>query len=210
MNYIYRILLDFRLYTDAALVVFANTVLVYMAAAILHYPTPSPTLAAIQLLYNNFLAALSAASNGGKLLTLAKNQARAELVIGLRLLVLYVEANGNNDPKKLLSSGFLIHGGANSSWPLPAFPMIMSIFDGPYHGSFYVKISKVDFTLMYKLRYTTDTFGPDARWIAVPPITSTTFLVEGLEPGTKIWIQVCSLNSKGQSEWSDPAYFMIR
>lgn len=126
------------------------------------------------------------------------------------MLALYVEANGNNHPETLLSSGFLITGGPNSSRPLAGIPLILSIFDGPYHGSFYVKIGNVDYALMYEMRYTTDAFGPEARWNEVTPITSTTFLVEGLEPGTKIWIQVCSLNSKGQSEWSDPAYFMVR
>ncbi len=114
MNYIYRITLAFMYYTDAALIVFANTVLVYMAAAILYFPTPNPTLAGMQLLYNNFLAAIAAAANGGKILTLAKNQARADLLIGMRMLALYVEANGNNDPETLLSSGFLIHGGAKT------------------------------------------------------------------------------------------------
>lgn len=83
MNYIYRITLAFMYYTDAALIVFTNTVLVYMAAAILFFPTPNPTLAGMQLLYNNFLAAIAAAANGGKILTLAKNQARADLLVGL-------------------------------------------------------------------------------------------------------------------------------
>ena len=209
MNYTYRVSLSFMTYSDAQLVVFTLTILTNLAASLI-FLTPSPTIAAMQLLYNNFVAALAAAANGGKTLTLHKNQARLNLLNGLRLLVLYIEANGNNDPYIMLGSGFLIHGGPNVSHPLAASPLILSVSDGPYHGSFYVKISNVDFALMYELRYTTDPFGPDARWNEVTPITSTTFLVEGLEPGTKIWIQVRSLNTPGRSEWSDPTYFMVR
>ena len=90
MNYIYKVSLAFMTYSDAALIILANTILVYMAAAILNFPSPIPTLAAFQLLYNNFIAAISAAASGGRILILAKNPARADLLIGMRMLALYV------------------------------------------------------------------------------------------------------------------------
>ena len=209
MNYIFKISLGFAHYSDAVLAIFSSTVLAYMAGN-LNFVTPSPTLIAMQLLHDNFMAAVSAAASGGVILVAQKNLAKADLIAGLRLLALYVEANGQNSPIIMLGSGFLITGGPKSDRPLGATPLIWGVSDGTHSGSFVVKISSVDYALMYELRYTSDPFGPDARWNLVPPITSTTFTVEGVEEGTKIWIQVRSLNTKGQSEWSDPAYFMVR
>ncbi len=209
MNYIFNISLGFTRYTDAMLLVFTNTILTYMSGNI-HFLFPNPTIAALQILYNNFVAALSAASNGGTILTEHKRRARTELIIGLRLLALYVMTYGQNNPIILLGSGFLINGGRKNSRPLAGIPLIKRVSDGSYKGSFKVKILKVEHALMYELRYTTDAFDLEANWKLVPPITSSTFYIEGLEEGTKVWIQVRSLNTKGRSEWSDPAYFMVR
>lgn len=209
MNYIFKISLAFSNYADSTLVFFTNVVLTYTAASVF-FPTPIPTLASLQILYDAFINASAAAATGGTILTEQKKQAKVALIEGLRQLTLYIQQNGNNDPVRLLSSGFFITGGPRTNWPIPATPVILSVLDGIYSGGFVVKISKVDFALMYELRYTTDPFGPEARWNVVPPITSTTFKVNGLTEGTKIWIQVRTSNSKGQSEWSDPFYFMVR
>ncbi len=114
-----------------------------------------------------------------------------------------------NNPIIILGSG-LINGGPKYKHPLAATPIIKRVTDGNLKGSFVVKVFKVKYALMYELRFTTDVLEPEANWKLVPPVTSTSFYVEGLETGTKIWIQVRSLNTMGQSDWSNPVYFLVR
>lgn len=206
---ILKVSLKFVKLSDALLVTFCYSILA-MLTGNAYFPTTNPTLAAVSLLLDDFVAALSKAADGGKTLTILKNNKRTSLLNAMRLLASSVEDTANNDPAMLISSGFKINTGARNNWPLPFVPLILSIADGSYFGSFILKIAKADYAIMYELRFTYDEFGPDARWISVPPQTATTFEVRDLESGKKIWIQVRSINTKGVSEWCDPANFMIR
>ena len=206
---ILKVSLSFAYFSDALLITFVQAVIVAMTGNA-SYATPSPTLAAITTRLNNFIAAYANAADGGKTLTAIKNQLRDLLIADLRLLASYVEVTGNNDDAILLSSGFSIYGGPFSPRPLPEMPLNLRLSDGPLSGTVKARVNKVEFAVVYELRYTEDPFGPDARWNQLPASTSTTIIVNGLTPARTIWVQIRSVNSKGYSNWSDPAMIIVR
>ncbi|QQS30151.1 MAG: fibronectin type III domain-containing protein [Sphingobacteriales bacterium] len=204
-----RISVAFVYYADSLLITFVQALLAALTGNP-NFATPSPTLAAITTLLNNFETAYANAAGGGKTLTAIKNQERASLIEGLRLLASYVEDNSANNEAIMLSSGFDIYGGPLNPRPLPEIPQNLRLSDGPLSGSVIAKVNKVEFAVVYELRYTEDDFGPDARWVQLSASTSTNMLISGLTPSKNIWVQVRSVNSKGYSEWSDPATIMVR
>ncbi len=207
--YILRVSFLFAYFTDSLLITFVQAVLAAMTGN-LNFVTPNPTLAAITIALNNFMTAYANAADGSRTATAIKNQLRALLIAELRLLASYVEDIGDNDQAVLIGSGFSIYGGPQPPRPLPDVPQNLRLSDGPLSGTIKARVNVVQFTVVYELRYTEDEFGPDARWHQIPASTSATMIINDLTPTKKIWVQIRSVNSKGHSEWSDPATIIVR
>lgn len=119
-----KIKLNFANLSDAALVMFAESVIAALTGNP-NFPTPSPTLASVATLKDNLVASCAAASDGGRTLTALKNGDRKALIDAMRLLASHVEDNSGADLATMLSSGF----GVNTFAPLPrktcGFRMVM-------------------------------------------------------------------------------------
>ncbi len=206
---ILKVSLLFSYFSDSLLITFVQAVLVGMTGNA-SFAMPNPTLLAITALLNNFISAYADAADGSRTAIAIKNQKRELLIGGMRLLASYVQDIGNNNYAVLISSGFSIYGGPRIPRPLPEAPQNLRLYDGPLSGSIKARVNVNANTVVYELRYTEDEFGPDARWTQVSASTSATIIIYGLTPIKMIWVQMRSVNSKGYSEWSDPAIILVR
>mgnify|MGYP001217518778 CR=1 FL=1 len=206
---ILRVSLLFVYYSDSLLITFVQAVIVAMTGNP-NFATPSPNLVTMTTLLNNFITAYANAADGSRTATAIKNQQRALLIGGLRLLASYVEDTAINVEAVLISSGFSIYGGPQTPRPLPEVPQNLRLSDGPLSGTVKAKVNVAAFAVVYELRYTEDEFGPNARWNQLSASTTTTIIINGLTPAKTIWVQMRSVNSKGYSEWSDPAMIIVR
>lgn len=201
---IIRVLLNFVNFTDTNLLAFCLRVVAALTGNT-NYPVTSPTLAEITALTNEYSTALSNAANGGKTLTAIKNEKRAEIEIVFRNLALFIQANGQNNLSRILSSGFDANTGNYNTWPLPYTPEGLKFDYGAISGTVDAEANPAEYATMYEFRYTEDAYGPDARWIYLPLTTRPKTTITGITPGKSIWGQVRSINGKGASDWSDPA-----
>ena len=203
---ILRIYLRFYRLSDADLMVFVQRVITGLSGNPA-FTNPNPPLASIIVLLNNFMIARNNASDGGKTLNAVKRQERDLLIQGMRMLASYVEVNGGNNEAILLGSGFFIYSGKNAPRPIPDIPQNLRISDGKLAGTVNVKVDIALNAVVYELRYTLDEYGPDSKWIYLPVSTASKMIITGIETGKTIWAQARSINSKGPSNWSDPALF---
>lgn len=197
-------LLDFAYYKEAQLLAFGQRITTALTGNV-HFPTPTPTVAEITALVNDYSTALSNAADGGKTLTAVKNQKRLLLINGLRKLALYITANCQNNEAILLSTGFVAAKTTRITKPQPLTPEHLQLNYGILSGTVAAKSNPAKYALMYEFRYTEDEYGPDANWIYLPLSSTSKILITGITPGKSIWVQIRSINGKGSSNWSDPA-----
>ncbi|QQS29583.1 MAG: fibronectin type III domain-containing protein [Sphingobacteriales bacterium] len=203
----FKIYLAFYRLADALLILLVQRIIGMMTGNP-NFATPSPTLASVTTLLDNFITACVNAADGGKTLTAIKRQQRALLTAQLRLLASYVENISNNDEAVILSSGFDIYNGPYPPRPVPDAPTNLRLSDGIVSGTIKAKVDVVNTADVYELRFTTDSFGPEARWTNLPVFLSPTKMtISGLTPGVTVWVQVRCINNRGVSNWSDPAFF---
>lgn len=205
---IVKALLDFAYFKEAELVAFCLRVISALTANV-NFPAPTPTVAEITALTIDYSTALSNAADGGKTLTAIKNQKRKVLVSAMRQLALNITANGQNKEAVILSSGFDTTKSTRITKPNPFTPEHLQLNYGIISGTVAAKSKKAKYALMYEFRYTEDEYGPDAKWIYLPPTTTSKILISGITPGKSIWVQVRSINRKGYSNWSDPANILF-
>ncbi|MGA2028473.1 MAG: hypothetical protein ABSG87_00155 [Verrucomicrobiota bacterium] len=74
-----------------------------------NFTTPPVTPAALTTQGNGFNAAVSVCVGSTPADTLNKNTLRDQLIVTLDTLATYVELTANNDPQKIMSSGFGLH-----------------------------------------------------------------------------------------------------
>lgn len=203
---ILRLYLRYYRLSDADLMVFVQRVITGLSGNPA-FTNPNPPLAAIVVLLNNFITACNNASDRSITLHAVKRQERNLLIQGMRMLASYVEVNGNNNEAILLGSGFFIYSGKNAPRPIPEIPQNLQLSDGILTGSVNVKVNIALDAVVYELRYTLDEYGPNSKWIYLPVSTASKMIITGIETGKTIWVQVRSINSKGPSNWSDPAIF---
>lgn len=204
----FKIKLDFAKLGDADLIAFCLQVIAGLTGSI-YFPTPTPTVAAITALKDEFVIAVTNAVFGGTPLKLIRDQKKAALIDALRLLASNIEDTGGNDAAKLADTGFYIYGGPKSLWPIPGNIENLRLSYGKISGTVVVRVNKANFTLMYECRYTEGEFSENADWIYLPESTKTKMIISGLTLGRSIWVQVRCINGKGKGNWSDPAQLIF-
>ncbi|QQS28044.1 MAG: fibronectin type III domain-containing protein [Sphingobacteriales bacterium] len=172
--------------------------------------TPVPALPVLETALDNYEIAISNAANGGRHLVATRNEKRAVVVDILQRLGTYVDLNSPDIASIILGSGFDIYTTEHEVAPASEKPTIEYAKDAAHSGAVKVKSSKMKHAIANQLRYTSDPFGPEARWTELPSQTKTTFLLNGLTPGVIYWFQTLTISTKGRSDWSDPFQFMVR
>jgi hypothetical protein len=166
------------------------------------YPTPTPTLASVQMALTAFQNALAEAKDGGTAKTAAKNAAREVLVGRVRSLALYVQQTCGDDLAVLLSSGFEAVKSPTPAGVLPA-PDGVTLTQGTLSGSLDLRGRPVPNAGSYEAQKTTSIANPNS-WEPVGQFTAARMSLDGLTPGTTYWARLRAIGSAGPGAWSEP------
>jgi hypothetical protein len=198
-----KVSLGFAEFPDVNLDAFTENVLRSMTGSTI-YTTPVPPLASVTTALTAFTTALSAAADGGKQATAAKNEARAALLVLLRQLASYVQGACQNDLAKLLASGFDANNTNHSQTELTT-PVLLTITNGN-STKLSLHVGPVSNAKSYEVRHSST---PNV-WVPGGVFTQARkIVVENLTPGTMYTFQVRAVGgTTGYSGWSDPVSHM--
>ncbi|HTD68505.1 MAG TPA: fibronectin type III domain-containing protein [Candidatus Limnocylindria bacterium] len=199
----YRTSLAFARLRDAQLNSFTENVVLKMTGNPA-FPTPVVSLTALESARSTFANAISAAMQGSKQATAAKNAARETLLGMLRQQAAYVQSLAGEDLTKMLSSGFEA-ASTNRTQVALTKPVLLRV-DNPQSTKLGVTVQPVPTARAYELRLSYGVSG----WQAVGVFTySRPILIENLTPGTTYSLQARAVGGvTGYSDWSDPVSHM--
>ena len=202
-----KINLGFGKYTEANLLVAAQAVLAAMTGN-LNFPTPTPTLAAVQTSISDYSTALSAAKEGGKTNVAVKNQKKEDVISVLVALANYVTFTSNGDEVMLTSSGFPLN---KQREPLPPLgkPEILKLEDGMNIGDLTVTIAGMKAARTFLYQCTKDPLTDDSIWTGQNS-TLTKFGFTNLDSGAKYWCRVVAYGTNQQIVYSDPVARIVQ
>ena len=198
MNKVIKVLLTFSRYADAKLESFCKIVMQAITGNA-NFPTPLPTLSAIQAALDNFGEALIAAASGNRVSVALKNQYRRELVALMRQLGNYINTVSDGNVAMLASSGFAL-----SKFPEPrhlATPGTPVVKQGQNEGAMLMGIAAVKGATSYLHQVTPDPITKSTNWESVPS-SRTKFEFTNLEQGQKYWFRVVAVGSNDQVAYS--------
>jgi hypothetical protein len=201
-----KINLGLSRYTDAALLVLAQAILAALTGNAF-FPTPVPALSLLQTVINDYIAALSAAQEGGKTNVATKNARKQDLIELLIQLANYVMLTANGDEVMLTSSGFPLSKGKQ---PLPPMqqPEILKLENGINSGELHITIGRVAGAKMYVYEYTLDPLADNPDWQSSNS-TLVKFIFNNLEAGKKYWFRVAAYGKNEQAVYSNPVLSRI-
>ena len=154
-----------------------------------------------------YASLIAAAADGSKKAITERKKQRAVVVKMLRQLGHWVEANCNDDPAILQSSGFQPKAApVHSATPQPlGGPPSFKLENGPNAGQLILRGKPVPKALSYVLHYAS--LGADGKpgpWTELTPLTVIrSITINGLTPGTTYAFQVRALGRAGYTNWSD-------
>jgi hypothetical protein len=153
-----------------------------------------------------YASLIAAAPDGGKKAITERNKQREVVVKMLRQLGHWVEANCNNDPVILKSSGYQQAASPVRTAPAPLDgPPSFKVENGPNSGQAIIRGKSVPKAVSYVARYAPiGSDGKPGSWTELAPGTVIrSIVVIGLTPGTTYAFQVRALGRAGYTNWSD-------
>ena len=204
-----KALIGFTGMKDDEIMVAANTIVGAMTDNN-HFPDPSPTLADIQDLLDDFSAKLAAArKRGSPEDTALKDEAKEPLAEALQRLGYYVNSVAKGHLSTLLSSGFP----TNSSLTGTLIPLAVEnvrVRDGRQSGQVRLDFAKQNNVRIYEYRYRKADI-PDEPWSDRFMTTSSRGnIIAPLDAGVFYGFQVRAVNTQGPGDWSDTARILVR
>ena len=172
-------------YTIAVLIVFCRYVVTMMTGNP-HYLLLNPSLADVTAAIDQLDAANQAALDRGLQAIIARNAAKAELLVLMRQLVGYVQSYCQNDLEILVSSGFLSTKTPAPIGPL-ATPAVPVLRQGPTTGTLKARTGKVNGAYAYNWRVALAT-APGV-YVQTAQTTAAKITFEGLTAG-QVYIAV--------------------
>ena len=165
-------------------------------------------LATVKTALTDFTNGIAAAAQGGIHATADKNKKRHDLIVILRKLALYVQANCNDDLAILTSSGFQAASTTRTLGPLPK-PTIKTLDNG-HSGQLQATIEKDSKAKSYELQVAPITGGTIGQFQTVGTFTKSRNLpINGLTPGANYAVRVRAIGgTTGYSDWSDTVTHM--
>lgn len=121
----------------------------------------------------------------------------------LRALASAVEAKAEGNPAILVLSGLPVSGAAVPSEP-PGIIMNLSVTASDNPGSLDVHWDPERFSQVYEIEVST-THPVDGPWTRLKTETKSSTTASGLTSGTRAWVHVRGVGTKGNGPWSDPA-----
>ncbi len=177
-----------------------------------NFPTPDPTLVAVQATYDDYKAKLEAASRkGGPLEKSLKNDAREVLLAQLKRLAHYVSGVADGSLSVILSSGFPPSGTPVRQLP-PMTPERVRLADYRQSGQLQLGFDAVPGAWLYEYAYSSDKL-PDGTIVwpdALVARSSRGNVIAPVTPGVTYYARVRARNGAGVSDWSEPVSLIAR
>ena len=170
-----------------------------------NYPAPVPALATIVAARNNYVTAVNALDRS-RASILLRNQTRAALVALLRDLALYVQHTCAGNEAVLLTSGYPAQKSRRQPAIVLAAPLKVVLRRARVTGQILARCAAVDKASAYQWRFAT--VAAPTVWTQPDPVTTASFTLANLTPGTSYLVQVRALGTRGPSDWSDSATLM--
>ena len=170
------------------------------------FPTPDPTLAAVQAAIADLQAVYSDANNLRQKAfsrTAEQNQKEKDLDLLLTGLGSYVENTSKGDESLIKSAGMDTRA-KSAPVGIPSLPQNLNATEGAKNGEIKLKWKSVKGAKSYIVRRSTNVVE-EAQWIQEQVVTKAAAMSTGLKSGTQYWYQVAAVGAAGQGAWSDPA-----
>jgi hypothetical protein len=171
-----------------------------------NYTTPNPPLATVTAAIDTLDQAQQASLDRGRQAMIARNAAKAELLVLMRQLAAYVQSHCQNDLEILVSSGFVATKTPSPLGPLPA-PATPVVRQGPTSGTLGARTGKVNGAYAYNWRLALAS-DPET-YLQTVQTTAARVTFEGLTPGQIYGVAVNALGSNGASDWTPSVRRMV-
>ncbi|PRD56050.1 fibronectin type III domain-containing protein [Sphingobacterium gobiense] len=203
----FKALIGFTRMKDDELMVTAATIIGAMTDNV-HFEQPTPELATVQELLDDFSAKLSAARRrGSPEETALKNESRLPLEAALRQLAYYVNSVTEGHLSTLLSSGFPTNG-AGGSVQVPLKVEGVKLGDGRQSGQMRLDFDKQRNVLLYEYQYRLQGENEWSERFATS--SSRANIIAPLMAAERYEVRVRALNTQGTGDWSDHATMIVR
>jgi hypothetical protein len=195
-----KLILDYSRLNDPSLTMKAHCVIEALTGN-LNFPILHPSLVDFTTLHATFEESLMKATSGDRVLIAMKNQAKANLVAGMRLVAQDVTGIAQNDKVKLASSGFDLASTGDTGLNIST-PTEFRILDGMNNGELKFICKRVPNAIAYVLEHTEDTPTAETSWKTQTSSTRE-FTLKGLRSGVKVFGRIKAIGRKGQEANSD-------
>lgn len=199
-----RVIQDFGSLTDDE-VVSTGTAVVAGLTNNKHFTNLPYDLNQLQADVGNLTSAIgTAAHQGGRHATAAKNKLRRDVIAQLKRWALYVQGNSNNDLEAITSTGLRPASLTRTSGPLPK-AVILSIDHG-HSSQLLLTIQKIINAKCYEVEVAAVNGNVTGDWKKAGLFTKTRKLVvKELTPGTYYAFRVRAVGgTTNTGDWSDP------
>jgi len=171
-----------------------------------HFPTPQPPLAALTTGADGLEQAeaeVQAVRQEGKTKTTIRNGKEDELDRLVAQAVGYVTMVSGGDEAIIQSAGMDVRAAPGVS-VAPSQPQGLVATAGDHDGTMDLSWDPVLEAASYVIETSAD--PPTATtWQHQGISTRSSFTVQGLTSGARLWFRVAAVNASGQSPWSDPS-----
>ena len=203
----FKALVGFTRMKDDELMVTAATIIGAMTDNV-HFEQPTPTLAVVQGLLDDFSARLSASRRrGSPEETALKNESRLPLEAALRQLAYYVNSISDGHLSTLLSSGFPTNS-AGGSVQVPLKVEGVKLGDGRQSGQVRLDFARQRNVLVYEYQFRI--VGGDEWSERFTTSSSRANIIAPLAVAERHEVRVRAVNTQGTGDWSDNASILVR
>ncbi|PZQ98792.1 MAG: hypothetical protein DI539_29045, partial [Flavobacterium psychrophilum] len=191
-----RVKFDYSKLTDSELLAFSQAVVIAMTASASFFPTPNPTVTALNTAVVDYGTVLGIAATRDKTAITTKNEKKEKVVLMLADMAAYVNNIASGDEAKLSASGFDIVKQAETNPPID-IPKNMLVQAGLNSGEMVLSIDRVQGALSYNFQITPDPLTPESVW-ETQPTSRRKYLFQNLEVGKTYWFRVAAIGPREQ------------
>lgn len=203
-----KALIGFARMKDDEFLVTGHTIISAMTDNV-HFSNPSPTLADVQVLLDDFSDKLAITrKRSSPEDTALKKDSRLLLAESLKQLGYYVNLESKGHLATVLSSGFPVNASATTTL-VPLRVEGVKLSDGRQSGQVRLDLAKQKKVLLYEYCYRLQ--RPDEDWSErVTTSSSRGNIIAPLPPGERVAVKVRAVNSKGAGDWSEEKTMLVR
>lgn len=207
----FKAIIGFSDYSDAELAPVAQNIHEHMLANAATFPNPPVDMVAFQGLIDAYTAALAAKASRAIAATIAFTAAREQLENALGLLGGYVNSIAKGVAASVELSGFPSYDTTHTADPSPpAAPADLKLVHGDLSGSIIGRFKPDRDRSMNEVQTNTGDPNDEALWKTVGVFSGGRATLNGIVPGTKLWVRARTLGIRGVTgAWSDPGNIMV-